>query len=253
MIFFPDFAPNSRKEWRLSLFNQFCENKLEDCRKFWNLWDLIQYYSIIFIRVLILGLLLRVGLEVVYDCLELLLRMGHKVWFLLLYLRGLFARWGRRRRGNGIMLSAYLLTFNFELKLTRSRQNYLPHSLSSSIAITLPPEKNTLLAFSVLGLTSRSLHLLASYSRQTHAFFLENVGCICNVVMGREICKSVLGNFHRRTFWRDCGEELSSLEKSWRRTKSLPISKATNRPPRQSLFSGLSFQIWSNLIKFATC
>ena len=82
---------------------------------------------------------------------------------------------------------------------------------------------------------------------------LENVGCICNVVMGREICKSVLGNFHRKTFWRDCGEELSSLEKSWRRTKSLPISKATNRPPRQSLFSGLSFQIWSNLIKFATC
>ena len=35
-----DFAPNSREEWRLSLFNQFCENKLENCRKFWNLWKL---------------------------------------------------------------------------------------------------------------------------------------------------------------------------------------------------------------------
>ena len=47
---FPDFAPNSRKEWRLSLFNQFCENKLENCRKFWNLWKLfniIQYYSFV--------------------------------------------------------------------------------------------------------------------------------------------------------------------------------------------------------------
>ena len=30
----PDFATNSRKEWRLSLFNQICENKLENCRKF---------------------------------------------------------------------------------------------------------------------------------------------------------------------------------------------------------------------------
>ena len=50
MIFFPDFAPNSRKEWRLSLFNQICENKLEHCRNFWNLWKLfimIQYYSIV--------------------------------------------------------------------------------------------------------------------------------------------------------------------------------------------------------------
>ena len=53
MIFFPDFAPNSRKEWRLSLFNQFCEKKLENCRKFWNLWKLfnITKYSILFIRV----------------------------------------------------------------------------------------------------------------------------------------------------------------------------------------------------------
>ena len=53
-VFFPDFAPNSRKECRLSLFNQFCENKLENCRKFWNLWKLfniIQYYSIVSLTV----------------------------------------------------------------------------------------------------------------------------------------------------------------------------------------------------------
>ena len=50
MNFFPDFAPNSRREWRLSLFNQICENKLENCRKFWNLWKLfnvVQYYSFV--------------------------------------------------------------------------------------------------------------------------------------------------------------------------------------------------------------
>ena len=51
MNFVPDFAPNSRKEWRLSLFNQNCENNFEHCRnKFWNLWKLfniIQYYSIV--------------------------------------------------------------------------------------------------------------------------------------------------------------------------------------------------------------
>ena len=52
MNFFPDFAPNSRKEWRLLLFNQICENKLESncCRKFWNLWELftiIQNYSLV--------------------------------------------------------------------------------------------------------------------------------------------------------------------------------------------------------------
>ena len=52
MNFFPDFAPNSRKEWGLSLFNQFCENELENCRNnyFWNLWKFvnsIQYYSIV--------------------------------------------------------------------------------------------------------------------------------------------------------------------------------------------------------------
>ena len=47
---FPDFAPNSRKEWGLSLFNQFCENELENYRNFWNFWKLfnfIQFYSIV--------------------------------------------------------------------------------------------------------------------------------------------------------------------------------------------------------------
>ena len=72
---FPNFAPNSRKEWRLlffqsnlrkeirklpkwffsgfrakfqktvtsvvlNFFNQICEKKLETCRKFWDLWKL---------------------------------------------------------------------------------------------------------------------------------------------------------------------------------------------------------------------
>ena len=48
--FFPDFAPNSRKEWGLSLFNQFCENELENYRNFWKFWKLfnfIQFYSIV--------------------------------------------------------------------------------------------------------------------------------------------------------------------------------------------------------------
>ena len=35
-----DFATKSRKEWRVSFFNQICENKLEICRKFWNMWKL---------------------------------------------------------------------------------------------------------------------------------------------------------------------------------------------------------------------
>ena len=51
IIFCPDFATNSREEWRLSLFNQICENKLENCWKFWNLWKLfniiIKYYSFV--------------------------------------------------------------------------------------------------------------------------------------------------------------------------------------------------------------
>ena len=72
-IVFPDFAPNSRKEWGLSLFNQFCENELENYRnfwKFWKFWKLFnffwkllkkkerekgkknQFYSILFNRVL---------------------------------------------------------------------------------------------------------------------------------------------------------------------------------------------------------
>ena len=42
--FFPDFAPNSRKEWRTSLFNQLiCENNFENCRNFWNLWKLFNF------------------------------------------------------------------------------------------------------------------------------------------------------------------------------------------------------------------
>ena len=54
MTFFPDFAPNSRKEWRLSIFNQICENKFENFRNFWNFKfvKIIQFYSILFNRVL---------------------------------------------------------------------------------------------------------------------------------------------------------------------------------------------------------
>ena len=47
MNFFPDFAPNSRKEWRLSLFNQICENNFENCRNFWNLWRLFNIIQFI--------------------------------------------------------------------------------------------------------------------------------------------------------------------------------------------------------------
>ena len=52
MNFFPDFAPNSRKEWRLSLFNQIYENNFENCRNFWNMWKLFNFFSISFNRVL---------------------------------------------------------------------------------------------------------------------------------------------------------------------------------------------------------
>jgi len=49
VICFPDFAPNSRKQWHLSFFNQIYENKLENCRKFRFLKfvKIIQYHSII--------------------------------------------------------------------------------------------------------------------------------------------------------------------------------------------------------------
>ena len=47
MNFFPDFAPNSRKGWRLSLFDQICENKLEICRNFWNFWNLWKLFNIV--------------------------------------------------------------------------------------------------------------------------------------------------------------------------------------------------------------
>ena len=54
MIFSPDFAPNSRTEWRLSILNYICENKFKNCRIFWNLWklfNLIQSYSIVSLKV----------------------------------------------------------------------------------------------------------------------------------------------------------------------------------------------------------
>ena len=54
MNFFPDFAPNSRKEWGLSLFNQFCENELENNRNFKFLkiiLKIIQFYSIVSLEV----------------------------------------------------------------------------------------------------------------------------------------------------------------------------------------------------------
>ena len=52
MNFFPDFAPNSRKQWGLSLFDQFCGNELENYRIFWKFVKIIKYYSILFNRVL---------------------------------------------------------------------------------------------------------------------------------------------------------------------------------------------------------
>ena len=51
MTFCPDFATNSRKEWCVAFsIKLICENKLENCRNFWNLWKLfniIQYFSIV--------------------------------------------------------------------------------------------------------------------------------------------------------------------------------------------------------------
>ena len=51
MIFFPDFAPKfSEKSDAFCFFNQICENKLESCRSFWNLWELFsifQNYSLV--------------------------------------------------------------------------------------------------------------------------------------------------------------------------------------------------------------
>ena len=53
MKFCPEFATNSRKEWRVSLFNQICEGKIKSCRKFWHLWKLfITCVLFIVIRVL---------------------------------------------------------------------------------------------------------------------------------------------------------------------------------------------------------
>ena len=38
MKFCPNFATNSRKSDVCRSFNRICENKIETCRKFWNLW-----------------------------------------------------------------------------------------------------------------------------------------------------------------------------------------------------------------------
>jgi hypothetical protein len=50
MNFCPDFATNSRKEWRRSLFNQFCENKLENSKlpKILKYVENIYYFSLSF-------------------------------------------------------------------------------------------------------------------------------------------------------------------------------------------------------------
>ena len=50
MNFFPDFAPNSRKEWRLLLFQSNLRKQFRKLPKFWNLWELltiIQNYSLV--------------------------------------------------------------------------------------------------------------------------------------------------------------------------------------------------------------
>ena len=53
-LYTSNFVPISRQIPEMSdvcrFFTQICENKLENCRKFWNLWKLfniIQYYSIV--------------------------------------------------------------------------------------------------------------------------------------------------------------------------------------------------------------
>ena len=61
MIFFPDFAANSREEWRLSLLQSILREQIRkiNCRKFWNQYSvkIIQYCSILFIRFLALQVL----------------------------------------------------------------------------------------------------------------------------------------------------------------------------------------------------
>ena len=51
IFFFPDFEIPEKSD-AFCFFNQVCENKLESCRKFWNLWEIIHYYSKLFTGVL---------------------------------------------------------------------------------------------------------------------------------------------------------------------------------------------------------
>ena len=60
MKFGPDFATNSRKEWRVSLFQSNLRKQIRKLPKIelWNLWKLIiifHYFSLLFIRVLSTG------------------------------------------------------------------------------------------------------------------------------------------------------------------------------------------------------
>ena len=52
MNFCPDFATNSRKEWRLSLFHSNLRKQIRKLPKFLKFVKVIQYYSIIVYRVL---------------------------------------------------------------------------------------------------------------------------------------------------------------------------------------------------------
>ena len=50
MIFFRISRQIPEKSDAFCFFNQICENKLESCQKFWNLWELftiIQNYSLV--------------------------------------------------------------------------------------------------------------------------------------------------------------------------------------------------------------
>ena len=52
MKFCPDFATNSRKEWRVSLFQSNLRKQIRKLPKILKSVKIIQYYSILFIRVL---------------------------------------------------------------------------------------------------------------------------------------------------------------------------------------------------------
>ena len=55
MNFFPDFAPNSRKEWRLLLFQSNLRKQIRKLPKILNFLKIIHYYSKLFTSPLILG------------------------------------------------------------------------------------------------------------------------------------------------------------------------------------------------------